>query len=130
MKNILKITAGTFIAILLLVGHAKASEIKTSASSHEAIEITLQLENWMTDETIWNTNSLEFVVETETSLELENWMTNSESWNLNNIFVNEAELALELEDWMSNDATWNAVNNDIETELTIEPWMIDNNIWE
>ena len=132
MKTTVKqIAAGTFIALLLMVGNVYATE--TKASSHEAIETTLQLENWMTNESIWNTNSIniaEFVQETETSMELENWMTNAETWNLNNSFVNEAESGLELENWMTNDATWNKVYNDTETELTVEDWMINSNIWE
>ena len=132
MKTTIKqITTGTFIALLLMVGNVYATE--TKASSHEAIETTLQLENWMTNESIWNTNSIniaEFVVETETSMELENWMTNAESWNVNNSFVNEVESGLELEDWMTNDETWITVDNDTDTELTVEAWMINSNIWE
>ena len=105
MKTTVKqIAAVTFIALILLVGNAKADGTETIASSHENIETTLQLENWMTDETIWNTNSLEFVQETEATLELENWMINDDKWNTENTYI--------------------------ETELTVEPWMIDNNIWE
>jgi|SRR5680860_505470 len=108
MKTTLKqITAGTFIALLFLVGNAKATEIKTGASSHEAIETTLQLENWMTDETIWNTNSLNIME-----------------------FVQETEAELELEDWMINDETWNSDNIIIEPELTLENWMINSNVWK
>ena len=132
MKTTVKqIAAATFIALILLAGNVKATD--TKVSSQEAIETTLQLENWMTNESIWNTNSInhaEFVRETETSMELENWMTNAETWNPNNSFVNEAESGLELEDWMTNDETWNTVNNDNETELTLENWMVNNNAWE
>ena len=134
MKNTVKqIAAGTFIALLLLVGNVKADGTEIKALNNEAIETTLQLENWMINETIWNTNSLniaEFVVETETSMELEDWMTNAESWSLNNNFVNEAESVLQLEDWMTNDETWNKVYNDTETELRVEDWMINSNFWE
>jgi len=100
-----QITAGTFIALLLLVGNVKATE--TKVSSIESNEITFQLENWMTDESIWDVNSVniaEFVLETETSMELE--------------------------DWMTNDETWNTVSNFDEPKLTVEPWMVNNNIWE
>ena len=126
-----QITAGIFIALLLLVGNAKASEIK--AIRHKTVETTLQLESWMVNETIWNTNSpniIEFAHETEADLELESWMTNDESWNLDNRFVKETETGLELEGWMTNDATWNKVYKDKETELKVENWMINNNIWE
>lgn len=132
MKTTVKqITAGTFVALLLLVGNAEASEIK--ATRHKTVETTLQLESWMTNETIWNTNSLnimEFAHESEAGLELESWMTNDESWSMNHMFVKETETGLELEGWMTNDATWNKVYKDKETELTVENWMLNSNIWE
>ncbi len=47
MKTIAKqIAAGTFIALLLMVGNVKATETKATT------ETTLQLEEWMTDEII------------------------------------------------------------------------------
>ena len=111
MKTTMKqLAAGTFIALILLVGNVKAEGTEIKASSHESIETTLQLENWMTNETIWNTNAInnsEFVQETETNLEIENWMTNDKVWNLNNSFVEETETGLELESWMTNDEAWN-----------------------
>lgn len=132
MKTTVKqIAAGTFIALLLMVGNVKATETKTSSCA--MLETTLQLENWMTDDIVWNTNSItisELAVETETDLLLENWMTDAEAWNVNNSFVEVAESAMELEDWMINDANWNADNTDIEADLTVENWMVDNNLWE
>ena len=131
MKATVKqIAAGTFIALILMVGNVKAEGTEIKASNSEIIETTLQLENWMTDETIWNTNSLEFVQETEASLELENWMTNAESSNINSNLIEDAETESELEDWMTDDATWIAESITIEPELTVEPWMLNNNIWE
>jgi hypothetical protein len=61
---------------------------------------------------------------------LESWMTYAETWNLNSNFVEETETAMELEGWMTSEETWNAyeINND--AALTIENWMIDNNIWK
>lgn len=101
MKTTLKqITAGTFIALLLMVGNVKASE--TEATSLKATETSLQLENWMTNETIWNTNS----------------------------FVQETEKGMELESWMTSDETWKVEDMDVEPELTVENWMINDNIWE
>ena len=106
MKTTLKqITVGTFIALLLMVGNVKASE--TEATSLKATETSLQLENWMTNETIWNNNTIktiDFVQETETSLELESWMTSDETWKVEDM--------------------------DVEPELTVENWMINDNIWE
>ena len=106
MKTTIKqITAGTFIALLFLVGNVNAKE--THVTITENNETNLQLENWMTDETVWNTNSInmaEFVLETETSMELE--------------------------DWMTNDETWNTVSNNDEPKLTVENWMVNSNLWE
>jgi len=134
MKTTMKqLAAGTFIAFLLLVGNVNAKGTEVKASSHESIETALQLENWMTNETIWNTNSAkiaEFVQETETGMQLENWMTSEETWNLNNNFVEETESDLELESWMTSEETWNLSNQSIETELKVENWMINNNVWK
>lgn len=132
MKTTAKqIAAGTFMALLLMVGNVNATEKK--ASSREMVETTLQLEEWMTDEIVWDTNSLniaEFAVEVETNLELENWMTSENSWNVYNIFVEEIESEMGLEVWMTNDKTWNTVSNNIESELTVEYWMVNSDIWE
>jgi hypothetical protein len=134
MKTTLKqLTAGTFIALLLLVGNVNAKGTEVIASSHENIESTLQIENWMTNEAIWNTNTtkfVEFVQETETSLELENWMTNSETWNSNYKLVEETETGMSLETWMLNEKLWNLDTVECETELAVENWMTDKNIWK
>jgi hypothetical protein len=134
MKTTMKeLAAGTFIALLLLVGNVKAEGTETKASSHESIESTLQLENWMIDEAIWNSNSLnisEFVQETETGMDLETWMTSSETWNFNTNFVEETEAGMEVESWMTSEDIWNLSKINNETELTVENWMTDSNIWK
>ncbi|QGY44086.1 hypothetical protein GM418_10585 [Maribellus comscasis] len=110
MKTIVKqIATGTFIALFILVGNVKSEGAETKATTHKAAEITLQLEQWMTDENIWNTialNTTEFVQETEAELELENWMTNSCSWTLNNSFAKEIEPELAVESWMIDENSW------------------------
>lgn len=134
MKTTMKqFTAGTFIALLLLVGNVKAEGTELKASGHENIETTLQIENWMTNDAIWNANTLKttgFEQETETGLELENWMTNSETWNAHYNFVEETETGMSLESWMMNQKIWdlNAMEN--ETELALESWMTNKNIWK
>jgi len=129
MKTTVKqLAAGTFIALLLLVGNVNAKGTEVKASSHESIETTLQLEKWMTDEFMLNTNSInitEIGQETETGLSLENWMTNEETWSLNNSFVEETEAAMELESWMTIENTGNATNVSQEPELTVESWMVE-----
>ena len=85
MKTTMKqLAAGTFIALLLLVGSVNAKGTEKIASGHESIESSLQIEKWMTDEFIWDSNftgNLKIAVETEAKLELENWMTSPVIWN-------------------------------------------------
>ncbi len=134
MKTTVKqIATGTFIALILLVVNVKAEGTEKTFSIYESIETTIQLENWMTDETIWGTNFNnieEFYQETETGIELENWMTNSETWNLDFNYFEEKETGLELESWMTNAETWNAYDLNKDAVLTIESWMLDSNIWK
>ena len=134
MKTTVKqLAAGTFVALLLLVGNVNAEGTEVKASSRENIENTLQLEKWMTDEFVWNTNSTNisnFSIETEASLEIEDWMIREVNWNANNNLVVETEAAMELESWMTNEETWNVNITNVETELTVENWMLDNKIWK
>lgn len=128
-----KLTAGTFIALLLLVGNVRADGTELRASSLENIETTMQLENWMTSETIWNTNSIansEFVQETETSLEIENWMTSEATWNGSQSFVEETEAGMQLESWMTNENIWDLKEMNTEEKLKVEAWMVNNKVWK
>lgn len=134
MKTTMKqLAAGTFIAILLIVGNVQAEGTETKITS-QAVETTLHLESWMTSENLMNTNLTfiaEITQETETALELESWMTNAETWNDNSSLIEEAETEMELESWMVTSETWNTVNiiQDTETEITVESWMTSENIW-
>jgi len=134
MKTTVKqLATVTFIAFLLIVVNVKAEGTEIKASGSECIETTIQLEKWMTDETIWNPNSAmftEFVQETETKLELEDWMTNEETWNSNYSFVQETEARMEIEGWMINDATWNTANMSNDPRLMTEPWMLTESYWK
>jgi hypothetical protein len=130
MKNL---AAAAFIAFLLIVGNVKAEGTETKATS-QAVETTLQLENWMISETIWNTKpaaNFAVVQETENGLQLENWMTNASGWNSNNNFAEVAEPEMVLENWMTNDKVWNNYNNveETETEMKVENWMTNNIVW-
>ena len=126
-----KLAAGTFIALLFMVVNVKAEGTETKASGHEYIESELQLENWMTDETLWNSNPMNFVgisQESETAMEIENWMTNPGTWDFGYNFMDETEPALEIENWMTSEETWNTeVNSD--PELIVENWMINSKVW-
>ena len=107
--------------------------VEVKASDHEKIESSLQLEKWMTNDAIWNTNTAKFaelVQESETALEIENWMTNSETWNSKTNFVEETETGMSLENWMMNEKIWDLDAMISDTELEVESWMTDNNIWK
>lgn len=130
MKNL---AAATFIAFLLIVGNVKAEGTETKLTS-QAIETTLQLENWMISEKIWNTKPaviFEFVQETDTEMNVENWMTGASAWNSNGNFIEVAEPEMELENWMTNDKVWNNYYNveETETEMKVENWMKSNSVW-
>ena len=108
MKTSIKqLAAGTFIALILLVGNVKANGTEIKASSHESIETALQLENWMTNETIWNTNSFN-----------------------NTEFVQETEANMEIESWMTSETIWNAEEKIKDEKLLLENWMVDSEIWK
>jgi hypothetical protein len=104
MKNL---AAGTFIAFLLMVGNVKA-EGKETKTTTQAVETTLQLEKWMTDEAIWNKESTanqSIIQETETSLQFENWMTDEAIWR-HIKHVEETETSLSIENWMTSKTIW------------------------
>ena len=132
MKTTMKqLAAGTFIALLLLVGNVNAKGTETIASGHESTESSLQIEKWMTNEFLWNSNSVnisEFVLETETTIEIESWMTNLEIWTPVAGLIEETESALQLESWMISEASLILVSNESDTELTVESWMTEKNI--
>jgi hypothetical protein len=108
-----QLTAGTLLALLLVVGNVKAegTEVK-SAASLEVVETKLVLEDWMMNESIWNEKPAAWVVnETENNLEIENWMTDENTWEpistTSEFEKAETETKLELESWMTADNVWN-----------------------
>ena len=63
MKTTVKqIASLAFIALILFVGNVKADGTEIKATSLKTIETSLELENWMTNETVWNTNSLNVIL--------------------------------------------------------------------
>lgn len=132
MKAIAKQLATiTFISLLLLGLNVKAEGTETTALKNENIEMTLELENWMTDETIWNTNSAMFVeIETESELTMEEWMTNNESWNIYFDVEEDTEADLMLENWMTNDSNWFILSPVNDPELDLEAWMTNEIYWK
>jgi len=104
-----KLSAVVIFAFILLAGNVKAEGNDVTASSLEnVIETSLQMENWMTDPSLWSiSTSGAFVMESEAGLEMENWMTNDSTWEVKHPVVSETETSLQLEDWMTNNKIWN-----------------------
>lgn len=132
MKTTMKqLAAGTFIALLLLVGSVNAKGTEKIASGHESIESTLRVEKWMTNEFLWSSDFTGITgvsTETEAKMEIENWMKNPVIWNPSTDFVQETETSLELENWMTSEATWSVISTESDSDLTLENWMTENNI--
>jgi hypothetical protein len=133
MKTTVKqITAGAFLAVLLLIGNTnvKGSEIE---SLNRTMETTLKVENWMMDETVWETKSLnnyEVALEAETNVEIGNLMTSENAMILSNYLVAETEAGLEMENWMTCEKVWNLAETEVEAELSIESWMVNSEVWK
>ena len=112
MKTTMKqLAAGTIIALLLTAinVHAEGKEA-AKASSLKATETTLELENWMIDDNIWNEiSTFNFEEATDEALNLENWMTSNTVWeNVQNMEVKtDKENELKLENWMTDTTVWN-----------------------
>ncbi|MCK3686196.1 hypothetical protein [Maribellus sp. YY47] len=107
MKTTVKqLATGTFLIVLLLMGNTKAEASERKVFSKTYTETALQLENWMTEETFWNTNSTARIE-----------------------FAPEIEVGLQLEDWMLDDSNWKVSSPEDEPRLTIEHWMINKKFW-
>jgi len=134
MKTTVKqIATGTLIALILSVVNVKAEGTDKKDSTRENIETSVEQEYRTSDETILNTNFINYEElnhESEGSIELESWMTDSETWDNNINFFEEKENRLELESWMFGSEI-GIENNLVEDEiLTIESWMFDSNLWK
>ena len=103
-----KLAMLTLIAVLFIAGNVGATETERKALIHESVEAELVIEDWMTDESVWNvemTAQIEIEADFESKLEIENWMVDSNLWETN------------------------MLENDNEEELMVECWMISENFW-
>jgi hypothetical protein len=103
-----QIAFATIFSLVFIAGtvSAKGNEAKASGHALET-ENTLEVENWMMDETIWAAGSTAVFSATEEELEVENWMTNQNTWKVATPLVEtEKEEALEVEPWMVNSKIW------------------------
>ena len=103
-----QIAAITFFALFISVGNASADGIEKSASSHENMEESLEIENWMVNENLWDVDDLVTIESTtDETLELEDWMLDNKTWGMENTIELETEEALVVESWMTDENTWN-----------------------
>lgn len=111
MKTRINQIAGIVLfAVIFLAGNVKAEGTERTASSHEIIEETLVIENWMINESYWETETT-FIIEntSDETLEVENWMTSENNWETAEAISveQETETNLEVENWMINENNWN-----------------------
>ncbi len=91
----------------------------------------LGIENWMTNEALFSTNSAALTVETDKPLVLEDWMISDLRVNSQLVSVPvENEPALWVEDWMTNDANFTSGEIQMDSDLSIESWMMDETLFE
>ncbi len=136
MKTTVKqIATGTLMVLLSLAINVQAHGIKAPASRHENnFEPSLQIENWMIDESTWNlAPSEEIAIQTEQDAELkvEDWMTDTYVWDAATVLEEVTELPLQVEDWMTETKIWDYLQTSTETEtaLVVENWMISDYNW-
>jgi hypothetical protein len=133
-KSILENASFNEIALAMVENHDETSSASNDAKALAAFlevenEEILELEDWMTNETFFNSNSIYLEIEVEDALELENWMT-EDSYFSNSAFqiIEETEAELELEEWMLNNELFNATD-DLEQPLELEKWMTSEETW-
>jgi len=126
--RIIQITTTILFALVIVVGNVYADDTKTGALINESNEYNLEIENWMINDSVWDTNNfrvlnmetvfiaqLETALETEPekALEVESWMTNNTftvpefTTNFQVLLKTQVEANLELENWMTNESIWN-----------------------
>ena len=110
MKTLIKQLSAALILSAFVFGYSNANATGLETPANEYAEASLYLEDWMIDETIWNSTSVilsNFVTETESALEIENWMISDNFSTV--VLVQEIE---------------------VEQKLSLENWMIDSEVWK
>ncbi len=93
-------------------------------------ENPMEIERWMTNEMNFGSVSLLLEPAVDEDLEIEKWMTNEHTFsNLHLLAEQESENKLEVENWMLNTDLFLA-NGSYEAPLTIENWMVSEQIWK
>ena len=109
MKTMRKLAMLILLAAFFFAANVNATETERKALIHESIEAELEIEDWMTNESVWNmeqSTAIAITEELESGLEIENWMVNEEFWEID-ILTNEKEKELFVECWMISENLWN-----------------------
>jgi len=107
-KKLLENSSFNEIALAMVETPVKKTESQAASESSNNLYIvnetepTLELENWMSDESYFGVAKLSVSMETESSLEIEDWMLNEKVFQVNG----NAELPLEIESWMTSEKVW------------------------
>jgi hypothetical protein len=84
----------------------ETSDLTSENFNFSSVEITndptLELENWMLDESNFGTTVFEFAQESDNELKVEEWMLNDELFQVKE----EVGTSLELEPWMTSEKVW------------------------
>ena len=154
--------AATIFAIALAISNLSFASGNTmnalNAILEEEIENTLELENWMTNETNFYA-SVSVDVESEKVLDMEEWMVAENNFFSEMNIENSSEETMEMEDWMVDEKVFEAkienrkktenssenvkpkttqkkfgtrtfiVKEQKDPELKIERWMLDYRYW-
>lgn len=123
-----------FFTVSILCGttSAKGKGFKITSNLEMAADPIIKIENWMLNDMAWNkVSKFDFTIESDEILDIEPWMTLPLMWEKFEI-VTEEELTLEA--WMVDENVWdtNSFNLEIEKdrELIVENWMTDNTNWK
>ena len=71
----------TYFAPVAIAHPAQVCTTTNLSALETANEKSLEIENWMIDETYFGSNAVTTPVEPEESLEIEDWMTDEHFWN-------------------------------------------------
>jgi hypothetical protein len=123
-----------FFTVSMLCGttSAKGKGLKIISNIEIAIDPAIKIENWMLNDLDWNkTSKFDIATENEDILEIEPWMTQPLMWEKIEV-AQEEELTLEA--WMVDENVWDTNSFDLEIEkdsqLKVENWMTDNTNWK
>jgi hypothetical protein len=95
----------TFAARVSVAISTEATSATNAFYIEPAKEKSLEIENWMTDETYFGSNVLADQISMEESKEIENWMLENPYFE-EPVITTESEPALEVEAWMTDDSIW------------------------